>query len=67
MNVWKKPLQYCKVISFQLIKINEKKRSKKKMNENRSCRCSTQGIRKREPQNRPKENIGMELIVIKIN
>ena len=26
VNVWQKPLQYCKVISFQLIKINEKKR-----------------------------------------
>ena len=24
-NVWQKPLQYCKVISCQLIKINEKK------------------------------------------
>ena len=24
VNVWQKPLQYCKVISFQLIKINEK-------------------------------------------
>ena len=23
-NVWQKPLQYCKVISLQLIKINEK-------------------------------------------
>ena len=23
--VWQKPLQYCKVISLQLIKINEKK------------------------------------------
>ena len=23
--VWQKPLQYCKVISFQLIKVNEKK------------------------------------------
>ena len=22
VNVWQKPLQYCKVISFQLIKIN---------------------------------------------
>ena len=29
-NVWQKPLQYCKVISLQLIKINEKKwRSRK--------------------------------------
>ena len=25
-NVWQKPLQYCKVISLQLIKINGKKR-----------------------------------------
>ena len=25
INVWQKPLQYCKVISFQLIKINENK------------------------------------------
>ena len=23
-NIWQKPLQYCKVISLQLIKINEK-------------------------------------------
>ena len=26
VNVWKKPLQCCKVISLQLIKINEKKK-----------------------------------------
>ena len=26
VNVWHKPLQYCKVISLQLIKINEKKK-----------------------------------------
>ena len=26
VNVWQKPLQYCKVISLQLRKINEKKR-----------------------------------------
>ena len=26
VTVWQKPLQYCKVISLQLIKINEKKR-----------------------------------------
>ena len=25
VDVWQKPLQYCKVISLQLIKINEKK------------------------------------------
>ena len=29
VNVWQKPLQYCKVISLQLIKINEKKKKKK--------------------------------------
>ena len=27
VNVWQKPLQYCKVISLQLIKINKKKRN----------------------------------------
>ena len=26
VNVWQKPLQYCKIISLQLIKINEKKK-----------------------------------------
>ena len=26
VNVWQKPLQYCKVIGLQLIKINEKKK-----------------------------------------
>ena len=29
VNVWQKPLQYCKVISLQLIKINGKKNFKK--------------------------------------
>ena len=29
VNVWQKPLQYCKVISLQLIKINEKKKKEK--------------------------------------
>ena len=24
VNIWQKPLQYCKVISLQLVKINEK-------------------------------------------
>ena len=28
VNVWQKPLQYCKVTSLQLIKINEKKKKK---------------------------------------
>ena len=29
VNVWQKPRQYCKVISLQLIKINEKIKNKK--------------------------------------
>ena len=29
VNVWQKPLQYCKVISLQLIKINEKNKNVK--------------------------------------
>ena len=28
VNVWQKPLQYCKVISLQLIKVNRKKKKK---------------------------------------
>ena len=28
VNVWQKPLQYCKVISLQLTKINEKKKKR---------------------------------------
>ena len=28
VNVWQKPLQYCKVISLQLIQINGKKKKK---------------------------------------
>ena len=28
VNVWQKPLQYCKAISLQLIKINGKKKKK---------------------------------------
>ena len=30
VNVWQKPLQYCKVISLQQIKINEKNNNNKK-------------------------------------
>ena len=29
VNVWQKPLQYCKVITLQLIKINGKKKKKR--------------------------------------
>ena len=31
VNVWQKPLQYCKVISLQQIKINEKNKGKHKL------------------------------------
>ena len=31
VNVWQKPLQYCKVISLQLIKINEKNKIKSQL------------------------------------
>ena len=30
VNVWQKPLQYCKVISLQIIRINEKKKKKQR-------------------------------------
>ena len=30
VSVWQKPLQYCKVISLQLIKINEKKKEEER-------------------------------------
>ena len=31
VSVWQKPLQYCKVISLQLIKLNGKKKEKKRI------------------------------------
>ena len=31
VNVWQKPLQYCKVISLQLIKINGKKKKRRRI------------------------------------
>ena len=34
VNLWQKPLQYCKVISLQLIKINGKKKKKNTWPEN---------------------------------
>ena len=36
VNVWQKPLQYCKVISLQLIKINEQLQKKKRLELNRA-------------------------------
>ena len=56
VNVWQKPLQYCKVISLQLIKINEKKkagkymmkglRKKRRLSKMTGCRgCPTLGVK----------------------
>ena len=50
VNVWQKPLQYCKVISLQLIKVNGKKRLKNNNNNNNKARSwqkhsgQTQGL-----------------------
>ena len=44
VNVWQKPLQYCKVISLQLIKINEKKIKDK---QNRQTYSQTQQRKKK--------------------
>ena len=43
VNVWQKPLQYCKVISLQLIKINEKK---KEINKNSPIEKNMQPFKK---------------------
>ena len=45
VNVWQKPLQYCKVISLQLIKITEKKHNRNRvyfgeLQNHCSCDCS---------------------------
>ena len=42
VNVWQKPLQYCNVISLQLIKINRKKIKKKKKKRQRNQRSNCQ-------------------------
>ena len=51
VNVWQKPLQYCKVISVQLIKLNEKNPSKIKTTTTTTKRYNgrnnTQGAAKR--------------------
>ena len=41
VNVWQKQLKYCKVISLQLIKINEKKKKRQK----KKKRVSQDGLR----------------------
>ena len=47
VNVWQKPLQYCRVISLQLIKINEKKKrvKKKRKKEKAGLKLSIQKIK----------------------
>ena len=57
VNVWQKPLQYCKVISLQLIKINGKKKvseinpssAKKKL----FCEIEHKSIRRLEENSEP--------------
>ena len=41
VNVWQKLLQYCKVISLQLIKINEKQMKKKHGKSIEKINCMT--------------------------
>ena len=41
VNVWQKPLQYGKVISFQLIKINGKKKTKLSKIQNKSYKATS--------------------------
>ena len=56
VNVWQKSVQYCKVISLQLIKINEKKKRKdwKKNSEksNEKDLSSSQTLGEKKPLNR---------------
>ena len=42
VNVWQKPLQYCKVISLQLIKINGKKSTYKDLKNIFICKYNIQ-------------------------
>ena len=55
VNVWQKPLQYCKVISLQLIEINGKRKNhqkaKKKEKEKKSLRCILSKVRKKKSFN----------------
>ena len=41
VNVWQKPLQYCKVISLQLMKINGGKKRKKEKAEEQDIELPT--------------------------
>ena len=44
VNVWQKLLQYCKVISLQLIKINEKKEKKQTNNNNKKHKVASLSV-----------------------
>ena len=59
VNVWQEPLQYCKVISLQLIKINGKKRKKESAALNMSAHLEnsamTTGLEKVTFHSNPKE------------
>ena len=44
VSVWQKPLQYCKIISLQLIKINEKKRDFSQIEWNKSPSSQSYGF-----------------------
>ena len=43
VNVWQNPLQYCKIISLQLIKINAKKQTNKKKSRGSLSLCPKEG------------------------
>ena len=49
VNVWQNPLQYCKVISLQLIKINGKKKEGKKNQKKKTDYCQCLTANKSEP------------------
>ena len=46
VNVWQKPLQYCKVISLQLIKINGKNQKIKIKKKENDCVTMSQEMEK---------------------
>ena len=71
VNVWQKPLQYCKVISLQLIKINEKQQQQqkeKKRNEigwvqkGRGAQMSHAGSSASSPPSGPQPEVNKEKV-----
>ena len=53
VNVWQTPLQYCKVIRLQLIKINGKK--KKNKGTTRKCMCLCTFVQKETQERKAKK------------